>query len=313
MSSLPTANHALGDDGAWTLWRDIALRGTGFPIALLDDLADTALAQAVTAHLNADDGLAETMQQARRACHARLQDTADPTARRAWRRVMQTLQAGRAAEPTGDADFDALLAGLATAIAAAADGCQRFGQAFDAADAQTLAHLHRMADDARLREALAWQNPQALLTALAPLQRHVHEGRRNAEDRQHERLLTRYLQRYAAKNDTIGFFGPAGWAQVQGPGAYARAAARASLGHRATGQRRALGRSGPGRGIDPRRRRAPALAPLASSGLASRSRWRRGGTLTQLSTAHLRTRSVHALQRSHDGGRDRRGAASAGR
>lgn len=218
MSSLPTANHALGDDGAWTLWRDIALRGTGFPIALLDDLADTALAQAVTAHLSADDGLAETMQQARRACHARLQDTADPTARRAWRRVMQTLQAGRAAEPTGDADFDALLAGLATAIAAAADGCQRFGQAFDAADAQTLAHLHRMADDARLREALAWQNPQALLTALAPLQRHVHEGRRNAEDRQHERLLTRYLQRYAAKNDTIGFFGPAGWAQVQGPG-----------------------------------------------------------------------------------------------
>lgn len=43
--------------------------------------------------------------------------------------------------------------------------------------------------------------------------------RRNTKHRQHEALVASYLQRYCAKNDTIGFFGPVSLAQFDdGPG-----------------------------------------------------------------------------------------------
>ncbi|MDJ0628371.1 MAG: lantibiotic dehydratase [Rhodobacter sp.] len=60
-----------------------------------------------------------------------------------------------------------------------------------------------------LREAIAWQNPSALTHGIDRLAR---PGPLRAKDRRALRTLIRYLQRYAAKNDTIGFFGPLGWA-----------------------------------------------------------------------------------------------------
>ncbi len=38
--------------------------------------------------------------------------------------------------------------------------------------------------------------------------------KRNAKHRLHEALVTSYLQRYCGKNDTIGFFGPVSWGQI---------------------------------------------------------------------------------------------------
>jgi amino acid adenylation domain-containing protein len=64
-----------------------------------------------------------------------------------------------------------------------------------------------------LREAVTWQNPHALATGIdALLRRDPDEAVRNTKHRQHETLVASYLQRYCAKNDTIGFFGPVGWA-----------------------------------------------------------------------------------------------------
>src|SRR5262249_51545486 len=37
---------------------------------------------------------------------------------------------------------------------------------------------------------------------------------RRSKDRYREVMITSYLQRYCLKNDTIGFFGPVGWARV---------------------------------------------------------------------------------------------------
>ncbi|PZG41438.1 hypothetical protein C1I98_21255 [Spongiactinospora gelatinilytica] len=56
------------------------------------------------------------------------------------------------------------------------------------------------------REALAWQNPR--LTARLRSGR----GRERPSDRRaFRRAIRSYAQRYCAKNDTIGFFGPAAW------------------------------------------------------------------------------------------------------
>lgn len=63
------------------------------------------------------------------------------------------------------------------------------------------------------REALAWQNRQALHTAMDALLA-TPEGAADKRTRQRELLVASYLQRYCVKNDTIGFFGPVGWGRV---------------------------------------------------------------------------------------------------
>lgn len=68
------------------------------------------------------------------------------------------------------------------------------------------------ARDPRLREALTWQNRQALRMGIHSLLRHPDAT--NSQARQQEQLVAMYLQRYCAKNDTAGFFGPACAARV---------------------------------------------------------------------------------------------------
>jgi hypothetical protein len=86
-------------------------------------------------------------------------------------------------------------------------------EAFRAAD--PAAALRRVAGDPRFREAVTWQNRQAVEHALDPLRRQSPDVD-NARTRKRQRLVAKYLQRYCAKNDTIGFFGPIGWAITGG-------------------------------------------------------------------------------------------------
>ena len=71
--------------------------------------------------------------------------------------------------------------------------------------------LRAVAADPRFREAVAWQNPALLPSCLD----RVAAGEpRNHRGRDHQLTIASYLQRYAWKNETIGFFGPVGWARV---------------------------------------------------------------------------------------------------
>jgi hypothetical protein len=82
-------------------------------------------------------------------------------------------------------------------------------------DQETTRLSHVLADIVqmdRFQEALLWQNRSLLHTAIAPFLRHCPENRRTARYRAYEALFVRYLQRYCVKNETIGFFGPTGWA-----------------------------------------------------------------------------------------------------
>jgi len=64
--------------------------------------------------------------------------------------------------------------------------------------------------DPGFREALTWQNPG--------LAQRLHDAgvgaARRSKDRGREIVIASYLQRYCLKNDTIGFFGPVGWASA---------------------------------------------------------------------------------------------------
>ncbi len=88
------------------------------------------------------------------------------------------------------------------------------GPAFDVVYAEATRRLSKaIADthaDRRFREALTWQNP-----GLAQrLQDAGVGGSRRSKDRGRELVVASYLQRYCLKNDTIGFFGPVGWASA---------------------------------------------------------------------------------------------------
>ena len=63
--------------------------------------------------------------------------------------------------------------------------------------------------DPVFREALTWQNP-----GLAQRLQAGAGTSRRSKDRGRELVVASYLQRYCLKNDTIGFFGPVGWATV---------------------------------------------------------------------------------------------------
>ena len=70
--------------------------------------------------------------------------------------------------------------------------------------------LAALADNLRFREALTWQNGDALRNALDRL---VTAASGSTHRRRLETVAS-YWQRYCAKNETIGFFGPIGWGQL---------------------------------------------------------------------------------------------------
>ena len=115
----------------------------------------------------------------------------------------------------------AIAADIAAPALAASDPAARdraggaYAAEFTAAVRRLSVALHEAASLPALREAVAWQNRHALTTGIdALVRRGPRPAKRNAQHRQHEALVASYLQRYCAKNDTIGFFGPVGWSRI---------------------------------------------------------------------------------------------------
>jgi amino acid adenylation domain-containing protein len=179
------APHLVPLAGDWALWRTVCLRGAGFPVHLVAALGAPGLARAADAVIAAGP--------------------LDPAPAR-----------GRAAPAQGRAAADP--AGISPAGISPAGAA--YAAEFTAATRHLSAALHAAAAAPALREAVTWQNRHALTTGIDVLVRRGPEpAKRNTKSRQHEALVASYLQRYCAKNDTIGFFGPVGWSQIDdGPG-----------------------------------------------------------------------------------------------
>lgn len=90
-----------------------------------------------------------------------------------------------------------------------------FVQAWAAARPALRTTIRSFASEPRLREAVTWQNRSAVEFGLDSLVR-APADRDDAKLRKKESMLVSYLQRYATKCDTIGFFGPLGWARWSG-------------------------------------------------------------------------------------------------
>ena len=78
------------------------------------------------------------------------------------------------------------------------------------------AGLRTVAGDPLFQTAVTWQNRAAMHNAVAK----IAAGTRapGSAQRRREEVVASYWQRYCAKNDTIGFFGPLAWGQVADEG-----------------------------------------------------------------------------------------------
>ncbi|MFK3982286.1 amino acid adenylation domain-containing protein [Micromonospora sp. NPDC050397] len=208
--------------GPWAMWRWVGLRAAGFPVGPLTRLGDPGHVVRTDALLAAEDRLL----QARRAMADRLHQArrAAPTEQRSrWNRADRQVRQGILPDdlpPVADPVLDARLtegrAALADATERLAENRIEYARSYQRASLRRTAGLRDAAADPLLREAVTWQNRHALRTGLDPLlhRAETDPASRDSQHRQHEALVATYLQRYCAKNDTIGFFGPVGWATV---------------------------------------------------------------------------------------------------
>jgi hypothetical protein len=109
-------------------------------------------------------------------------------------------------------------------LASAADATLRdpgrlveYRQEYASATERLTTAVRKVAQSPRFREAVAWQNPKLIEQCL---DKAAAGEPRNVRGRNHELTIASYLQRYCLKNDTIGFFGPVGWARWTDDGAW---------------------------------------------------------------------------------------------
>ncbi|MEV0608917.1 amino acid adenylation domain-containing protein [Polymorphospora rubra] len=204
--------------GPWAMWRWVGLRAAGFPLDLLTALGDVDLVAAADAVLAAEDHL----DAARRDLADRLRRVraaAPPDERARWNRAVRQGRRDAVPDPLPDGaeevDGGALVRAHETVVTAygGLDAArERFDGALRSAAAGRSDALRAAAGDPLFREAVTWQNRHALRTGIDAVR--TGAGGTGSKHRQHEALVATYLQRYCVKNDTIGFFGPVGWARV---------------------------------------------------------------------------------------------------
>jgi hypothetical protein len=77
------------------------------------------------------------------------------------------------------------------------------------------ARLREIAADPAFREAVTWQNRDVVANAIDGL---LKAAGQTSNQRRREEIVARYWQRYCAKNDTIGSFGPLDWGELRDDG-----------------------------------------------------------------------------------------------
>ena len=194
----------------------MCLRSAGFPIHSLDPIAAEASAAAVDAYLDRDEAWQRVRDAALAECY-QIARTARREAGMELPRAIRLLGKDRLPEALPRGTDSRLLAALSDAHGARDQAQLAARERVAEAIERTSEVLRDVARDFRFREALIWQNRRALKTALDPLLRAAQA--RNSSTRQKEALVASYIQRYAAKNETIGF----SLAPSAGPNGHVRA------------------------------------------------------------------------------------------
>ncbi|QYF92617.1 lantibiotic dehydratase family protein [Massilia sp. PAMC28688] len=213
----------------WSFWRVLECRSAGFPAAAVLGFADPDCAAAADALVRARSDALDAWNGVRAGVKARIKAMLDdvrhdPPASARHRQLQQEILALRAdAKAIDRRQFSAAFCArtplqTVQALRAAEASRQLAAARYDA----SVAAAHKRSRDCasafartpRFAEAVTWQNPLAAHSAVALLATPSGDGAGAARLRRSEQLVAMYAQRYCTKNDTIGFFGPVGWATL---------------------------------------------------------------------------------------------------
>jgi Lantibiotic dehydratase, N terminus len=203
--------------GNWALWRWVGLRGAGFPGALVDKLSAPECAAAADRLLQAEEEAQQAQKVAIKLVNAALDAVPyDDKARRdRLARAKKSLIKGKFPEAIENVDTQGAIEAFRNGSLQVEAAWANFRAAFTTDTLNISESIAEIAQDRHFREAVVWQNRRVLHSGIDPLVRMLQgNNSRDAEQRRLEQLVAMYLQRYCVKNDTIGFFGPVGWAKL---------------------------------------------------------------------------------------------------
>jgi len=199
--------------GGWSLWSWACLRAAGFPARTVLDLAGAEVAAAADRLLDHEAIVARRRELLIASCKAALERTAGAEEQRSVQRALERLRKRRVPDPIADAAAEAARRELGEAAARHAELERELAAQHARAHRAAAEALRRVGADDHFRQALLWQNRTAVGTGVDWLLRQPITAT-DSQTRKNERLVASYLQRYCVKNDTIGFFGPVGWARL---------------------------------------------------------------------------------------------------
>jgi hypothetical protein len=223
----PLPAHLLPLPGEkWALWRCSGLRGAGFSASGVLRLSAPDCAAVADRLLDAEDELREAHKAALETVNIALDDLRsnqrwdDKEARAPLLKTMRLLKMSKLPGPLSESGPAQLaLDSLRIATGRVEKLTTQFGQTFTEAVTQVSREIRGLLSSDQFLEAIIWQNRQAFHTAVDMLrQKPSVDAYRGSKQRQHEELIANYWQRYCVKNDTIGFFGPVGWAKLNSQG-----------------------------------------------------------------------------------------------
>lgn len=221
-AALPS--HLVGlQEGEWAAWRCIGLRGAGFPAEKVLRLAAPECAAVAERLMEAEDATQSACQDSLKILNEAL-DTLrsegrweDKERRNVLLKASRQLMLGKlpaasslaALHPAEQASVEMMRAARVRVNELRAE----FQEAYEASTTNTSRALRQVASEEPFREAVIWQNRHAFHGSVDALLRMPADSKaEGTKRRKYESLIVSYLQRYCVKNDTIGFFGPVGWA-----------------------------------------------------------------------------------------------------
>jgi hypothetical protein len=206
-------------DTEWAVWRCWGLRSAGFPASEVLRLSAPECAVIADQLIDAEHDERQSRSAAIDAIQREL-NTAPEADHRFLDKALKRLQKGKAPQLDRPGYYAKLAIEAVEKLHERRDALRdKFHQTYQKARPSVSEAIREIAGSSRFREAILWQNRSAYHSGLvAVLRRPAALTSHGSKHRQHEELIANYLQRYCVKNDTIGFFGPVGWAKVA-PGA----------------------------------------------------------------------------------------------
>ena len=217
----PHLEQLPGWQNRWALWKCVGLRGAGFAAANVLRLGSEDSARAADELIAEEAKAEETWELALAAVNEALdampwnaegycEDKRVRTLFNARRLLKQGKppQVYEAATTEGQA-----IRNFVAANARVDASHAEFVRRFEAAQVETRQVIREIASEERFREAVTWQNRRGLHSGIDSLLRSP-ANTALSKQRSSEELIASYWQRYCTKNDSIGFFGPVGWASL---------------------------------------------------------------------------------------------------